>query len=217
MSTGFYQTLEASETASQETLQTLYECKRDQLQQQAHDGNPDAEVRLWALNQAYETLSKPQKRSAYDQSLRIKKMAIPQAQAISQPSQSVGGNTAYYLVLAMIAASLVGLGLHLGRADNKNSSATQPTAQGESTGATVENQQRLIETQIQVANRMATVEESAESRRARALEHRANVDAENLKQNEERLKLADEHLKWTRRQYEKDSSKRHLVRLMNSL
>ena len=67
----------------------------------------------------------------------------------------------------------------------------------------VRNDEKLISTQGQVANRIVGVQESAESRQSRELEYRANAGTEILRQQEERLKVANDQLKWERAQSEK--------------
>ncbi len=66
----------------------------------------------------------------------------------------------------------------------------------------IRNDEKLIATQGQVANRIVGVQESAESRQSRELEYRANAGTEILRQQEERLKIANEQLKWERGQRE---------------
>jgi hypothetical protein len=93
-------------------------------------------------------------------------------------------------------------------------------------GALQGDEQR-IRAQEQVANRVVSIQESAESRQSRELELRANTDAEILRQQEHRLKIAEEQLKWERSQREQAvaaqqsrdrvaSDKREIFRLMMS-
>ena len=70
----------------------------------------------------------------------------------------------------------------------------------------IRNSEKLIETQGQVANRVVSVQESAESRQSRELEYRANAGAEILRQQEARLKMANDQQKWEREQYERDAA-----------
>lgn len=91
----------------------------------------------------------------------------------------------------------------------------------------LQNDGQRIHTQDQVANRVVSIQESAESRQSRELEHRANTDAEILRQQEQRLKIAEDQLKWERAQREQAlaaqqsrdrvaADKREIFRLMMS-
>lgn len=72
----------------------------------------------------------------------------------------------------------------------------------------VRNDEKTIEIQGQVANRVVSIQESAESRQSRELEYRANAGAEILRQQQEQLKIANEQLKWERTQVEQESAAR---------
>ena len=63
MARNLYHVLEASETASQATIQTLFEQKRDRLQAELDAGNPSVKEHLWAVTQAHGTLSNPVKKT----------------------------------------------------------------------------------------------------------------------------------------------------------
>lgn len=91
----------------------------------------------------------------------------------------------------------------------------------------LQNDEQRIRGQDQVANRVVSIQESAESRQSRELEHRANTDSEILRQQEQRLKIAEEQLKWERAQREQAvaaqqsrdrvaADKREIFRLMMS-
>lgn len=62
----------------------------------------------------------------------------------------------------------------------------------------IRNGERVIATQGQVANRVVNIQESAENRQSRELEYRANAGAEVLRQEQDRLKIANEQLKSNR-------------------
>ena len=66
MAKNLYRVLEASEHASSETLTLLFEQKQARLQKELDSGNPSAKEHLWALKNAYETLSDPEKRTTHD-------------------------------------------------------------------------------------------------------------------------------------------------------
>ncbi len=70
MASNYYQILEANEAASQETLKTLFDQKSKRLMQAIEAGSPTAKEQLWALRQAYELLSQPAQRAAYDRNLK---------------------------------------------------------------------------------------------------------------------------------------------------
>jgi curved DNA-binding protein CbpA len=221
MAINLYQILEASEAASQETLQTLFEQKSERLKRELEQGSPAAKEQLWFLNQAYETLSHPVKRAAYDDSLKPKAAVIINShQAMAKPEGLSWQVNA--LLVMLLASGLIGFGLYLGRSNKKDDVAVQilqtnRTADNDATRAnaekalaegTVSNQQKLIETQGQVVNRIVSIEESAENRRSRELEYRANAGTEILRQQQERQSAVDQQLEWQRKQYEQEAAVR---------
>ena len=72
----------------------------------------------------------------------------------------------------------------------------------------LQNEQQRIAAQGQLANREVAIQESAESRQSRQLEYQANATAEVLRQQEERIKIANDQLVWERKQREQDAAAR---------
>ena len=66
----FYETLEVSSTASQEDIKKSYRSLALKFHPDRNPNNPEAEKRFKEINNAYEVLSNPEKRSEYDQSLQ---------------------------------------------------------------------------------------------------------------------------------------------------
>ena len=219
MAINLYQILEASEDASQETLLTLFDQKFKRLQLELEEGSPTAKEQLWFLKQAYETLSNPVKRAAYDDNLKPKAAVnIHSYQVAAKPEGLSWKMNA--LLVSLLASGLIGFGLYMGRANKKDDVTVQllqtnRTADNDATRANAEkalvegavsNQHKLIETQGQVANRIISIEESAESRRSRELEYRANAGTEILLQQRERQRVEDQQLEWQRKQYEQQTA-----------
>ena len=212
MASNFYSVLEVSEAASQATIDAIYEKKLQAVQGELDNGNPNAKGQLWVLKQAYETLSSPAKRVAYDQSLR----APPERRPTTPITQQREGLSwkATVLLVALLGSGLVGFGLQLGKSGKKDDVSVQVltinrTADNDATRATTErilvdgtvsNQAKTIDAQTQVANRVVSVQESAESRASRELEYRANAGTEILRQQQERLKMENQQLQWERQQ-----------------
>lgn len=228
MAKDLYHVLEANESASHETLQLLFEQKRARLQGGVDTGDPTAKEQLWALKLAYETLSNPSKRAAYDQSLLAdRRPSAPYRPAVRKPELLSWKLNAF--MVALLVSGLVGFGLHLGRSNKKDDTSTQTLqitrgADNDATRAGTEriqiegqisNTTRLIDTQGQVANRIVSVQESAESRASRELEYRANAGAELLRQQQElvrqqqeRLRIQNEQLQWERQHADRDQADR---------
>jgi len=70
-----YDVLEISQTATNDTLQSIYEMKAKTLQLSIDAGNADAATELWSLKEAYAVLSNPTKRAEYDKKLANKHLA----------------------------------------------------------------------------------------------------------------------------------------------
>lgn len=215
MAKNLYRVLEANEHASPETLSLLFEQKQARLQKAFDDGNSSAKEHLWALKHAYETLSDPEKRAAHDRLLSANTSPqIPRRDTV-QVKDGPSWKTSVML-LALLSAGLIGFGLHLGRANKKDDTAVQmlnvvKTTDNDATRATTErvlvegslrNDEKTIDTQGQIANRVVGVQESAEFRKSRELEYQANAGAEQLRQQQERTRMANEQMQWERKQHE---------------
>ncbi len=204
MASNLYQVLEANEAASQATLQTLFEQKTKRLQQESEEGNPTAKAQLWALKQAYETLSNPAKRAAYDDSLREANIKLPMTQVVSDgPSWKLNA-----MLVVVLAAGLIGLGLYLGRAKDKDDHSakvllTNRSADNDATRAgtervlvegAVNNGSKIIDRSAELGNRALDIQQDAENRRRQEMEYRAQASAEAMRLEQERLKLANDQL-----------------------
>lgn len=215
MAKNLYRVLEASEQASPETLKLLFEQKKLQLQAAVDNGNPSAKELLWALNNAYETLSDPEERAVHDRQLKSQANPSATRRATVQTQEPSNWKTSAIL-LALLATGLIGFGLHLGRANKKDDTAVQMlnvvrTTDNDATRAgtervfvegTLRNQEKAIDTHGQIANRVVAVQESAEFRKSRELEYEANAGAEQLRQQQERTRMANEQMQWERKQHE---------------
>ncbi len=229
MAKNFYQLLEASEHASKETIDVLFAKQKDRLFILSQSGDPAVKGQLWALKQAYDVLSNPEKRAAYDAALKpepfVSKPAYLRQTAADYDEQPIWRSN--YFLLGLAGFFLVGMWLIFGRTTSKETSAIKMTevvkasdneaarvnndamrVQNERILAegTVKNTRAVIDTQGQVANRIVGVAETAEMRRSRELEYRANAGTEILRQQEESnreiLRQRNEELNWQRQQYE---------------
>lgn len=218
MAHNFYHILEASDTASQDTLRSLFEQKRSAFQQEQEDGSPTAKEQLWVLKQAYDTLSVPAKRAAYDQSLKKAKSEVPLPVAPVREGLSWKLN---FLLIAVLASGLVGFGLQLGRANKKDDRAVQVlkidrTADNEATRAGTErvlvdgvlkNDEKIIDRSAELGNRSLGIQESAESRHRQELEYRANAtrQAQDLERERQMRQMALEEQRQKTQQQEADT------------
>lgn len=215
MASNFYQILQANEAASQETLQILFEQQSVRLRQELEDGSPVAKEQMWFLKQAYETLSHPAKREAYDIKIKSKPAVNINSRQATVKTEGLSWK-ANALMLILLASGLVGFGLYLGRADTKDERAlrvlqTNKSAENDATRAGTErvlvegvvtNDSKLIDRSAELGNRSLNIQQDAENRRRQELEYRANAGAEVLRLEQERLRIADEQLKWERKQRE---------------
>jgi len=214
MASNYYQILEANEAASQETLKSLYEQKFKRLTQELEEGNPTAKEQLWALRQAYELLSQPAQRAAYDNSLKPRAGAEKASRQVARTQKLTWKMNV--LLLAILGSCLVGFGLYLGRANKKDDHVVQvlQTNRGADNDATradteralvdgaINNTSKAIDRSAELANRSLDIQQDAENRRRQEMEYRASADAEVLRQQQERLRLADEQLKRAGKQNE---------------
>lgn len=221
MAKNLYRILEASEHASPETLSLLFEQKLARLQKELDAGNPSAKEHMWAVKTAYETLSDPEQRAQHDRLLNAASSPPPPRRSQVEVKEGPSWKTSAMLLI-LLAAGLVGFGLQMGRANKKDDTAVRmievvKTTDNDATRAntervfvdgTLRNNEKTIDNQAQIAHRAVAVEESAESRKSRALEYQANAGTELLRQQEERTKIANEQLKWERKQYEQDMAQR---------
>ena len=213
MASNFYQILEANEAASQETLKTLYDQKSKRLMQALEDGSPTAKEQLWALRQAYELLSQPAQRAAYDDSLKSRAGAGTSPRPVVRKSQGLTWKI-NVLLFAILGSCLVGFGLYLGRANKKDdhvvqilqtnrssdNDATRANTERALVDGVVSNTSMTIDRAAELGNRSLDIQRDAENRRRQEMEYRANADAEVLRQQQERLRIADEQLKLASKQ-----------------
>lgn len=213
MAKNLYRIFEAGEHASSETLSLLFEQKQTRLQKELDSGNPSAKEHLWALKNAYETLSDPEKRATHDRLLSANASPpIRRPTPIQVPDGPSWKTSA--ILLALLSAGLIGFGLHLGRANKKDETAVQmlnvvKSTDNDATRATNErvlvegslrNDEKAIDTHGQIANRIVGVQESTEFRKSRQLEYQANADAEQLRQQQERTRMVNDQMQWERKQ-----------------
>lgn len=79
----FYDVLEVSKTAGQDTINAAYEALSRTLSPQANGGDADAQSRLKLVRTAYEVLSNPQKKELYDQRLAVSLKRVAPRAAVS--------------------------------------------------------------------------------------------------------------------------------------
>lgn len=215
MAGNFYQILEASEVASSETLQALFEQKRDRLEKELEDGGPTAKEQLWVLKQAYETLSNPIKRAAYDDGAKAKDMQRTSIRTTKPPEGLDWKVNA--LLIALLASGLVGLGLHFGKTEKKDNHTAQVlqinrSSDNDATRAgterilvegVVNNDSKVIERSAELGNRSLNIQQDAEYRRRQELEYRANASTQILdmqRQNQDRqLAMQEQRAQESRR------------------
>lgn len=211
----FYRLLEASESASAETLQILFEQKAARLQREIDSGNPSAKEQLWALRQAFETLSDPDKREAYDLSFSSRSAATVSRSSAPPLRDGISWKMTTIL-LGLLGAGVVGFGLQIASASKKDENkvellkvvrttdndATRAASERVLVEGTLQNQEKAIDSQGQISNRIVNVEETAEMRRSRELEYRAAAAAEQLRQQQARIDIGNQQLQWERRQQE---------------
>ena len=225
MASNFYQILEANEAASQETIQSLFEQKSRLLERELEAGSTTAKEQLWFLKQAYETLSNPGKRAAYDERQKPKATANIYTRTVPAKPEGMRLKLSWKLnalLVAFLATGLIGFGLHLGRANKQDDHTAQvlQTNRGADNDATragtervrveglVSNDAKIIDRSAELGNRALNIQQDAENRQRQEMEYRATANAEILRQQQDRLKIADEQLKWERKQYEEDSRTR---------
>ncbi len=78
MKESYYDILEVSRTASQEVIRAAYKSLVQRFHPDKNPDNPNAVELLKLINNAYETLSDPSKRAAYDVMLTLEEMANPE-------------------------------------------------------------------------------------------------------------------------------------------
>ena len=199
MAQNFYHILEASDSASQGALQGLFEAKRDRLQGESDGGDSAAKDHLWALRQAYETLSNPTRRAAYDQGLKVREVDAASLQPTEPRSEKLSWKL-NVLIFALLASGLVGFGLYLGRANKKDDHSAQVlqtnrSADNDATRAdtdrvlvegVIKNDSKIIDRAAELGNRSLNVQQDAESRRRQELEYRANAGSQILDMQRQR-------------------------------
>lgn len=234
MASNFYQILEASEAASSETLKVLFEQKLDRLEKELEQGNPTAKEQMWALKHAYQTLSNPTKRAAYDDSMKANAANSTSRQTFTNRPEVLSWKL-NALLIAMMASGLVGLGLHFGKSAKKDDHNAQVlqidrSADNDATRAgterilvngVVNNDSKIIDRSAELGNRSLSIQQEAENRRRQELEYRANASAQLLdmqRQNLERqLAMQEQREQDARRQAEerKISNERRYWACMN--
>ena len=208
MAINFYQILEANEAASQETLQALFEQKSERLKCDLEDGSPTAKEQLWFLRQAYETLVNPAKRAAYDETLKPK----PHAAFISHPAETKATGLSWQtnaVLLLLLASGLIGFGMYLtreGKKDDHVAQVLQTNRSADNDATRADTERVLVEGTVnnnsKIIDRSMNIQQDAENRRRQEMEYRASTTAEVLRLEQERLKIADEQIKWQRKQQE---------------
>jgi curved DNA-binding protein CbpA len=219
MASNFYHILEASEVASPETLQGLFEQKRDRLEKELEDGSPIAKEQLWVLKQAYQTLSSPTKRAAYDESAKAKVAQSSNTSTLTAPSEGLSWKM-NALLLALLASGLVGMGLHFGKSAKQDDHTAQVllinrSSDNDATRAGTErilvngvinNDSKVIDRSAELGSRSLNIQQDAENRQRQELEYRANTSAQMLemqRQNQDRqLAMQEQRAQETRRQAE---------------
>lgn len=203
MASNFYQILEADESASQEALLTLFEKKSERLKLELGEGSPTAKEQLWFLRQAHETLSRPEKRAAYDDGLKAKPFINNNAVPVSAKREGLSWKI-NILMIALLASGLIGFGLYLGRTNKKDDHTakvlqTNRNADNDATRAgtervlvegVVNNDSKIIDRSAELGNRSLNIQQDAENRRRQELEYRANAGAQILdmqQQNQNRM------------------------------
>lgn len=78
MKESLYDVLEVSRTASPEVIRAAYKSLVQRFHPDKNPDNPNAEDLLKLINHAYETLSDPAQRAAYDVTLALEEMASPE-------------------------------------------------------------------------------------------------------------------------------------------
>lgn len=211
----FYRVLEASESASAETLELLFEQKATRLQREIDSGNPSSKEQLWALRQAFDTLSNPDKREAYDLSFSSQSTASISRSSEPPPRDGISWKTTTIL-LGLLGAGIVGFGLHIAGTSKKDENkiqllkvvrstdndATRAASERVLVEGTLHNQEKAIDSHGQISNRIVNVEETAEMRRSRELEYKASAAAEQLRQQQARIDIGNQQLQWERKQQE---------------
>jgi hypothetical protein len=120
------------------------------------------------------------------------------------------------LLFSLLGTCLVGFGLYLGRANKIDDHAAQVlqtnrSADNDATRADTEralvdgvvgNTSKAIDRSAELSSRTLDIQRDAENRRRQEMEYRASADAEVLRQQQERLRIAEEQLKWDRKRIE---------------
>jgi curved DNA-binding protein CbpA len=193
-----YDVLEVSQTASPSTIDILFGQLTQRLQSEVDAGKPDAKDRLWAVKQAYATLSNPESRLAYDKGLQTPTAPRQRAPVIAPPREGLNWKW-NVLFLGLLMAGLIGYGLKLGRDQTKDSHKVEvlKTTRTSDTADTrahtervlvegvVKNDATLIDRSAEVANRRIDVARDAEMRRRQQVEYQAAA-------NQQRIDLARE-------------------------
>ncbi|MBV5297602.1 MAG: DnaJ domain-containing protein [Rhodoferax sp.] len=225
MAGNFYQILEANEAASQDTIQSLFEQKCKLLEPELEQGSATAKEQLWFLKQAYETLSNPGKRAAYDDSLKPKAMANIQAATIRTKPEGLSWKL-NALLIALLASGLIGFGLHLGRANKQDDHTAQilQTNRGADNDATragtervlvdgmIKNDSKIIDRSAELGNRSLNIQQDAENRHRQELEYRANAGSQILdmerRSQEQQIAMQERQLQDARRLEEERNANR---------
>lgn len=90
MRESLYDILEVSRTASPEVIRAAYKSLVQRFHPDKNPGNPNAEDLLKLINNAYDTLSDPSKRAAYDVMLALEEMASPEKPAEEENAEESG-------------------------------------------------------------------------------------------------------------------------------
>ncbi len=80
MKESLYDVLEVSRTASHEVIRAAYKSLVQRYHPDKNPDNPEAESLLKLINNAYETLSDPERRASYDLLLTLEGMAAPESE-----------------------------------------------------------------------------------------------------------------------------------------
>lgn len=205
-----YDVLQVSKMASPDVIEAAYQRLLEKFQS---DGSEDAQNQIKFLQQAYKTLSNPEKKALYDQKLQDQE-DMPQDQSDLDDTLVAWWKSSKVIWIAIATAAIIGFILFAGRTGVKNKVETvkepEITKRQESelkaandakhldneaalVKGVVENQGKYIDESANVANRAIDVQQDAENRRRAEFEFRANQSAQALemqrREQEARLEM----------------------------